>query len=310
FFKPGPGDHPLQLNPLGRITDEFMQFAEKHPDRGTPYTPVAFLLDPAHGFELTDYPQWPFEVSQLDKSDRAVRELFGVAYFPGTVVEGEPAIADRQPFISGIFGDIFDVLTTSGPKAQVENVVNSYRAIVVGGRIEWNQEWTKLIQDYVRKGGTVVMNSAQVRGLPESFLGVHFTNSTGEADSAKCLAGEPIQDFKGQVFRYDKVQVKGASNLVITPDGDSLVTINRVGKGNVILCNLPDLLGVDERVTPFAAHVLSHIFASASPVKVVGDAEHLINATDVGWVVTLINNNGVFKEQQGMAKVDRSAYVD
>jgi hypothetical protein len=73
---------------------------------------------------------------------------------------------------------------------------------------------------------------------------------------------------------------------------------------------LPDLLGVDERVTPFAAHVLSHIFANVSPVKVDGDVEHLINATDAGWVVTLINNNGVFKEQQGMAKVDRSAYVD
>ena len=56
FFKPGPGDHPFQLNPLGRITDEFMRFAEKHPDRGTPYTPVTFLLDPAHGFEMTDYP--------------------------------------------------------------------------------------------------------------------------------------------------------------------------------------------------------------------------------------------------------------
>jgi len=45
FFKPGPGDNPLQLNPLGRITDEFMRFAEKHSDRGTPYTPIAFLLE-------------------------------------------------------------------------------------------------------------------------------------------------------------------------------------------------------------------------------------------------------------------------
>ena len=39
FFKPGPGDHPFQLNPLGRITNEFIRFAEKHPHRGAPYTP-------------------------------------------------------------------------------------------------------------------------------------------------------------------------------------------------------------------------------------------------------------------------------
>ena len=101
FFKPGPGEHPFQLNPLGRITDEFVRFAEKHPDRGTPYTPIAFLLDPAHGFEMTDYPHWPFEVAQIDRGDRALRELFGVAYYPGLVVEGEPAIADRQPFVAG-----------------------------------------------------------------------------------------------------------------------------------------------------------------------------------------------------------------
>jgi hypothetical protein len=44
-------------------------------------------------------------------------------------------------------------------------------------------------------------------------------------------------------------------------------------------------------------------------VKVVGDVEYLINRTANGWVVTLLNNNGVFKTQQGMAQVDRSAYV-
>src|SRR5204863_6021648 len=103
---------PLQLNPLGRITNEFLHFAEKHPDRGTPFTPIAFLLDPAHGFEMTDYPQWPFEVSQIDRGDRALRELFGVAYFPGLVVEGEAATGERQAFVPAVFGNIFDVLVT------------------------------------------------------------------------------------------------------------------------------------------------------------------------------------------------------
>ena len=166
FFKPGPGDHPFQLNPLGRITDEFVRFAEKHPDRGTPYTPVAFLLDPAHGFEMTDYPQWPFEVSQIDRGDRALRELFGVAYYPGLVVEGEPAIADRQPFVAGVFGDIFDVLTAADvqqSKSKIQTLLPSYRAVVVGGRIEWSDEWIKRLTDYVRNGGTVVLNAAQIK---------------------------------------------------------------------------------------------------------------------------------------------------
>ncbi|PYS66842.1 MAG: hypothetical protein DMF69_24890, partial [Acidobacteria bacterium] len=209
FFKPGPGEHPLQLNPLGRITEEFMNFAEKHPDRGTPYTPIAFLLDPAHGFEMTDYPQWPFEVSQIDRGDRALRELFGVAYYPGLVVEGEPAIADRQPFVSSAFGDVFDVLTATdvqSPKAKAQSPLSSYRAVVVGGRVEWSGDWIQKLTDYVRGGGTVLINAAQIKKVPESLLGVRLTNVTAEADSATCLSpGEDAQDLSGQLFRYEKV---------------------------------------------------------------------------------------------------------
>jgi len=313
FFKPGPGDHPFQLNPLGRITDEFMRFVDKHPERGTPYTPVAFLLDPAHGFEMTDYPHWPFEVSQIDRGDRALRELFGVAYYPGLVVEGEPAMADRQPFVPGVFGDIFDVLTSTdvaGSRSKAQTLLPSYRAVVVGGRIDWSNEWIARLNEYVRNGGTVVLNAAQIKKLPEQFLGVRLMNDTGEAHNAVCLApNEEPQDLKGQIFRYEKVELKGATALMTVPSGDPIVTVNKVGKGSVVFVAVPDLLGEDERVTPFAAHLLAHVFADAAPVKVTGDVEYLINRTANGWVVTLLNNNGVLKPQQGMAQVDRSAYV-
>lgn len=313
FFKPGPGEHPFQLNPLGRITDEFVRFAEKHASRGTPYTPIAFLLDPAHGFEMTDYPHWPFEVSQIDRGDRALRELFGVAYYPGLVVEGEPAIADRQPFVAGAFGDIFDVLTAAdvqGSKSKIQSLLPSYRAVVVGGRIDWSAEWIQRLHDYVRNGGTLVLNAAQIKNLPEQVSGVRLTNAIVEADSARCLAtGEEAQDLGGQMFQYQKVELKGATAFMSAPNGDPLVTVNKIGKGSVVFAAVPDLLGVDERITPFAAHMLAHVFADATPVKVAGDVEYLINRTGNGWVVTLLNNNGVFKTQQGMAQVDRNAYV-
>jgi hypothetical protein len=330
FFKPGPGENPFQLNPLGRITDEFMRFAEKHPDRGTPYTPVAFLLDPAHGWEMTDYPQWPFEVSQIDRADRALRELFGVAYYPGTVVEGEPATGDRQAFVSGVFGDIFDVLVASQNQSSTSSVSTStlsrmgvprtpvassqlfsYRAVVAGGHIDWTPTWIRNLTDYIRGGGTVVLNAAQIKGVPEQLLGVHLTNEPAEADTARCLSpGEEPQDLSGQMFRYERTELKGASVLVAASNGDPLVTVNKFGKGSVVFCALPDLLGEDERMTPFAAHMLAHVFADVTPVKVGGDVEYVINRTDSGWVITLINNNGVFKPQQGLAQVDRDAYVN
>ncbi|MGH9933464.1 MAG: hypothetical protein ACREA9_30135 [Pyrinomonadaceae bacterium] len=375
FFKPGPGDHELQLNPLGRITDEFIHFAEKHRDRGIPYTPIAFLLEPAHGWEMTDYPQWPFEVSQINRSDHGLRELFGAAYYPGLVVEGEPATGDRQAFVNGVFGDIFDVLVASdvqtqgssptvkegsngvqSPKSKVhsrpsagvasakKNTVRKneqlayegsnvkddpapasnlsvprfpvypldpYRAIVAGGRIEWSRQWIQRLVDYVKSGGTLVLNSAQIKGVPGGFLGLRLTNGTGEAHNARCLSpGEAAQDLHGQVFRYQKLELKGALALITTTNGDPLVTVNKVGKGSVVFAALADLLGEDERITPFAAHMLAHVFADATPIKVRGDVEYLINRNDSGWVVTLFNNNGVFKPQQGLAQVDRSAYIN
>jgi hypothetical protein len=59
----------------------------------------------------------------------------------------------------------------------------------------------------------------------------------------------------------------------------------------------------------FVAHLLAHLASEATPVKVEGDVEYLINRNSRGWVVTLFNDNGVFKPQQGLAQVDRSAIV-
>jgi hypothetical protein len=392
FFKPGPGEHEFQLNPLGHITDEFMRFAEKHPDRGTPYTPIAILLDPAHGWDMTDYPQWPFEVSQINRSDRALRELFGVAYYPGLVVEGEPATGDRQAFVNGIFGDIFDVLVASplrtgpgsaatarsggsdrvrrdipGPQTKLQSPstkksnaikgsqweyegsnpdalspanqpdsvatpssspvaarvhsalptpffppypLDGYRAIVIGGQIDLSPDWVQRLTNYVKSGGTLVLNSTQVKGLPIELLGVRLLGINAEGHNARCLSpGEAVQNLSGQIFRYERVELKGAQPLITVGSGASLVTVNRVGKGSVVFCTVPDLLGEDERITPFAAHMLAHIFADATPIKVTGDVEYLVNRNDNGWVVTLFNNNGVIKPQQGLAQVDRNAYV-
>jgi hypothetical protein len=337
FFKPGPGEHPFQLNPLGRITEEFVRFAEKHPDPGIPYTPIAFLLDPAHGWEMTDYPHWPFEVSQINRSDRALRELFGAAFYPGLVREGEPASGERQAFVPGIFGNIFDVLvaspaqsTTSQMQGRVSagnaggspalsaagvkspiSAIDAYRALVVGGRIDWTKEWVDKLGTYVRNGGTVVLNSAQTKGLAADLLGVRLTGASAEADDAKCLSpNEPKQDLSGQVFRYDRVEAKGAEILITAPNEDPLVTVNKVGRGRVVFVALPDLLGEDERLTPFAAHLLAHLASEATPVRIEGDVEYMINRSARGWVVTLFNDNGVFKQQQGMAQVDRKANID
>src|SRR5258706_8627 len=188
--------------------------------------------------------------------------------------------------------------------------LDPYRAIVVGGEVELSPKWIQRLSAYVRSGGALVINSAQIKGVPIELLGVRLTGETGEAHNARCLSpGEMEQNLKGQIFRYDKVELEGALPLITSTNGEPFVTVNKVGKGSVVFVAVPDLLGEDERITPFAAHLLAHIFADATPIKVGGDVEYLVNRNENGWVVTLLNNNGVFKPQQGMAQVDRSANV-
>jgi len=310
FFKPGPGDHPFQLNPLGRITNEFVRFAEQHPDRGTPYTPIAFLLDPAHGWDMTDYPQWAFGASPISHNDRALRELFGAAYYPGLIREGEPASGERQAFVPGIFGNIFDVLVASDSQ---KDAIDSYRAVVAGGEINWTPAWAKKLEDYVRNGGVVALNVAQTKGLPMSLLGVRLKGENAEADNARCLLpNEPAADLRGGMFHYARVDLTAGQPLMVTTSDqpDPLVTVNKIGRGKLILVTVPDLLGEDERMLPLVAHLLAHLASDATPIEIKGDVEYLINRNSTGWVVTLFNDNGVFKPQQGMAQIDRRAIVN
>ncbi|HEV2905574.1 MAG TPA: hypothetical protein VGW32_11020, partial [Pyrinomonadaceae bacterium] len=138
-----------------------------------------------------------------------------------------------------------------------------------------------------------------------------MSNATAEADNAKCaIDAQEKQDLSGQMFRYERVSPTSAQVLLTAPNGDPLVTSNKIGRGRVVFVAVPDLLGEDERMTPFAAHLLAHLFSEATPVRVEGDIEYLVNRNANGWVGTIFNDNGVFKPLQGLAQVDRSAVAN
>src|SRR5207237_9604349 len=110
----------------------------------------------------------------------------------------------------------------------------------------------------------------------------------------------------GGLALYGRLARRAVTHVLMqAPAVDARVTSRALGRGRVIFCALPDFLGEDERITPFAAHMLAHLFSNATPLRVSGDVEYLINRTEHGWIVTLFNNRGVLKPQQGLAQVDR-----
>src|SRR3712207_1658819 len=111
---------------------------------------------------MTDCPRLPLGVSPINRGDRALRELFGAAYYPAPVNEGEPATSDRQSFVNALFGDIFDVLVASDETA---DALGAYRALVAGGDLKLTPAWVARLKAYAEKGGTVFVNSAQAKSL-------------------------------------------------------------------------------------------------------------------------------------------------
>src|SRR5262245_25260525 len=170
---PGPGKHPVQLSPYGRVTDDFLAFAERLPDRGEPVAPIGILLSYGHGYERVNNACKMLEKYPENDNDRELRELFNVFWAPVGVVEGQPAAPDVQSMPSGRYGNIFDVLVDRPEKA---SAVMNYPVIWAAGDVNLEGALTKQVDDYVKAGGTLVVNIEAAKKLPPAFLG--FAPST------------------------------------------------------------------------------------------------------------------------------------
>jgi hypothetical protein len=158
FFAPGPGQHPVQLNPIGRVTDELLHLFEQHRERVIPVTPVALLLDPAHGFDDVEHVPRAFgraednPVLLRSDADRAIAQTLDVLYYPNALAQGEPATAERQAFVHALLGDGVDVLVAT-PDAPVA----SYPVIVVAGKVSVPPRLVQALEQHIAAGATLLL---------------------------------------------------------------------------------------------------------------------------------------------------------
>ena len=181
---------------------------------------------------MTDYPQWPFEVSQINRSDRACGScslrliiqaqssraspppLIGKLLFPvfsatslmcSLLLDLRSALTQERAALPGpasLGPGLLGLRASRPPGALLRrktlaisspaDAINSYRAPIVGGDFAWTSDWAQRLATYVRNGGIVVLNAAQAKGLPSDLLGVRLTGANAEADSARCLAARRV----------------------------------------------------------------------------------------------------------------------
>ena len=331
FWKPGgttaAGVKEVQLSPKGQLVDRFLRVTAAEPDRGTPYTPVAFLVDYAHGWEPA--PFWPNSFKNWHQHqdrflfgdhERMLEEWFWTAWYPMGPESEKPITGTNEVYLPGVFGDIFDVILAY-PDVTKWRTIDSYPVVIANGEIELTVAEGRRLAQYVQNGGTLLVSDAHLTGPGVSELGLplHAADPSGdsggrqrEADSYRWLVpsndNSPAPDtlHSAPKFRYRPIPIAQADwkPLAITPDGDVFCATADRGAGRIVYLSVPHGLSITKQAHPVVARLIAHLSRGLMPIEVDGDVQWMVNRANQSWLVTLLNPAGQAKPQQGITPTD------
>jgi len=291
-------DRRLYPSPLAAIYKEFYDCIVKKHDRGVPFTPVALLFDQYHGYTLTAYGATAdklFAIIPCKDGDYMVRAVVNTLYPWESVAPGETFESQAMP-PNPLTGDIFDALSNTASL----DTLKSYEVVFLIGDVEMDKAFAQHLAAYVKDGGTLVINTQQLRGsFAECLLGCRILEAQKRCRTF-CSHMDESRFIEEKEFPFRHVVPTSAKVLVETADSGRampLVTQNQYGAGKVILTTptylyLPDS---KNKMLKLFSHLIIHLARNVMPVWVEGDVEWLVNKNANGWVVTLINNHGVYK---------------
>jgi hypothetical protein len=296
----------VQLSPKGRLVDRFMRVSAAHPDRGTPFTPVAFLLDYAHGWDPSPFEPHAFgnwgkrpDLTLYGDHERMLREYFFTAYHPMGPKSEEPITATNEVYVPGIFGDVFDVVTAT-PDLKRWTTISTYPVVVAAGDLELTEPEGKRLAEYVKSGGTLLVADGHLSGQGVAALEIPAAGESLEADA---YDWKPTgARHRSQRFRFRPLG--GGRALAATPEGKVFCAAYDRGEGRLIVLSVPRGLGIDRSALPVLGQLFAHLTRGLLPVEARGDVEWLLNRTSTGWLVALLNPAGQAKPQQGITPTD------
>ncbi|MEX2756750.1 MAG: hypothetical protein Q6365_015215 [Candidatus Sigynarchaeota archaeon] len=273
FFYKNPDPYGLfPLTPLGEVGRDFAHFAASHPDRGIPYTPVGILIDELHGSNgiLSGSPR-AFNTFPYNVADMMTFHLLDTI-FPSCWNSPED---EQSALVNNEFGDMFDVLLQNASSS----VLASYPVIFMSGEIVLRDSDAERLVKYVENGGTLFVNSAYFQALNAALL----------ARGHDAVLELPfLQHVKVLPFGSS-----GGNFVLFGPDYDT----------TRIRPMLRELAGL---ISPFVVKTGSLLGNGQSVYGARASIQQMVNRNDKGWVLTLINNDGITKEPRKAPAVDAS----
>lgn len=322
------------LSPIGKAHIKAMDFILGLEDRGVPYTPLAFSVDFKHGISFSFGP-WSHGLDKTACAEAgreykmSVETMQTLLPWKAKDFTGHPAFGnlletDNLRMANSAFGDVFDVLVPNPPSGLVDSTkFNAFKVILMTGKINITPELSQRYEDYVRQGGTLIVNCMYLgSGISEEFAGVKLLPGQAAASAAAFdMQGSKVAGLEeGDTQRVLRSEpAPGSAVLLRDEHGNALFTVADRGDGAVITCLVPQMLsdhGRDEYEGPMTSkllpgklmaggeYLLKKLHDLALPLHVSGDIQFMLNKVPDGWLVTLINNRGLRKLPDGPLEID------
>lgn len=144
------------LSGRGEDFRDYHAFTKEHPDRGTPYAPVAILVPFAQGYCTLGGAPWGEARYGYTAGDQAVDAVF-FSLVPGYDRRSGLLRGEEMNLHNSRFALMYDVLAPDAPQDEGEfaRTLSGYRAVVVVGDYP-DRGFEKTLAEWERRGGRIV----------------------------------------------------------------------------------------------------------------------------------------------------------
>lgn len=293
YYKDDNSDGILELSPWADLAQEMIRFGNMHQfDRGVTITPVGIVMEWAHGWSpsgCTPHKTWGY--LELQKPDNMMDEVFNM-FFPWNpickFVDFWPT-PETSFLVNNQFGDIFDVITDN---ARPETLA-SYPILFLNGDVRIEGDLEKRLQEYVGNGGILIANIEQMKNAEKDWK----PENSGYAETDTVSAADTKTPAKETAFSYVKTSLKdGMIPVLTTADGNPLIIKQDIGKGQFYVSMVPWLLNKEGHIVRHIKPFIKSLSDKMLPFEINGNLEVVYNKSDAGWVLTLVNNDGIDKK--------------
>jgi hypothetical protein len=213
----------LKLTPYGEVCQKTVKFINANPDIGLGYTPFGIILDYYHGSYsgIVGEPKLVFDHFDYKAGDDMTWDLIDMIWPGGWEVIGKREVGTM---VNGPYGDLFDVMLQNAP----QEALNSYPVIVLTGSLVPSEQEAARYVEYVRQGGTLLLNTAYLQYFPNEFSkndAVIVYGGDYEVSGLDTILRAQIKRFIPFVFNTDiqyMLNVKNGSLFVTLINNDGV----------------------------------------------------------------------------------------